>query len=90
MQGTWVQSLVQEDPTCLRANATMAEALEPMFLNKRSRHNEPLALQLEKAFSQQQRPREAKKKKKSVYLNEVVLKKRIIAGPQTRKVKSEL
>ena len=66
MQGTWVQSLVQEDPPCLRANAITAEALEPMFLNKRSRHNEPWAPQLEKAFSQQQRPREAKKKKKSV------------------------
>ena len=75
MQGTWVQSLVQEDPPCLRANATTAEALEPMFLNKRSRHNEPWAPQLEKAFSQQQRPREAKKKKR-VYLNEVVLKKK--------------
>ena len=32
----------------------------------------------------------SQKKKKRVYLNEVVLKKRIIAGPQTRKVKSEL
>ena len=64
MQGTWVQSLVQEDPTCLRANATMAEALEPMFLNKRSRHNEPLALQLEKAFRSNKDPEKPKKKKK--------------------------
>ena len=74
MQGTWVQSLVQEDPICLRANATMTEALEPMFLNKRSCHTEPWALQLEKAFSQQQRPTEAKKKKE--YISMKLLKKK--------------
>ena len=42
----------------------MAEALEPMFLNKRSRHNEPLALQLEKAFRSNKDPEKPKKKKK--------------------------
>ena len=45
VQETQVQSLLQEDPTCLRATKPMyhncgAGALEPMDLSKRSRCNE--------------------------------------------------
>ena len=41
VQGIWVQSLVWEDPTCLRATKPMyhnyqASALEPVLCNKRS------------------------------------------------------
>ena len=45
MQGTQVQSLVQEDSTCLRTTKPIHHnywslTLEPMFFNKRSYHNE--------------------------------------------------
>ena len=45
MQGTQVQCLLVEDPTCCRATKTVhqnhrAYTLEPMLLNKRSHGNE--------------------------------------------------
>ena len=45
MQGTWVQSLVQEDSTCLRATKPTRHngslrALEPVLYNKGSHCNE--------------------------------------------------
>ena len=46
MQGTWVQSLLQEDSTSLRAtklrrhNNGSLRALEPVLHNKRSHRNE--------------------------------------------------
>ena len=46
MQGTWVQSLVQEDPPCCGAimpvchNYHSLQALEPMLCNKISHGNE--------------------------------------------------
>ena len=53
MQGTWVQSLVQEDPTCRGATKPVYHnywahvpqllkpaCLEPVLHNKRSHHNE--------------------------------------------------
>ena len=48
MQGTWVRSLVQEDPTCRGATEPVhhnywACALEPVLHNKRSHCNEKLA-----------------------------------------------
>ena len=44
--GTWIQSLIQEDPTCRRATKPMhhnywsPSTLEPMFCSKRSQCNE--------------------------------------------------
>ena len=64
MQGTWVQSLVQEDPTCHRATKPMrhnywAHVLEPMSHSKRSPHiatkRRPCSPQLEKAQARQWR-----------------------------------
>ena len=45
MQGTWVQSLVREDPTCRGATKPVhhnycARILQPMLCNKRSHNNE--------------------------------------------------
>ena len=45
VQGTWVQSLVREDPTCLGATKPVchnyrAQILEPVLQNKRSHRNE--------------------------------------------------
>ena len=45
MQGKWVQSLVQEDPTCHGATKSMCHnswghVVEPMLCDKRSHHNE--------------------------------------------------
>ena len=65
MRGTWVPSLLQEDPTCCRATKPMfhnywvLSTLEPMFHNKRSHvlqlESRPCLLQLEKAHSYQWR-----------------------------------
>ena len=46
MQGTWIRSLIQEDPTCCGAtkpwchNYRSLRALEAMLCNEKSRHNE--------------------------------------------------
>ena len=45
MQGSWVQSLAQKDPTCLRAAEPVSHnygtwALEPVLCNKRRHHSE--------------------------------------------------
>ena len=74
MQGTRVQSLVWEDPTCRGATkpvshnywACMSQllkpvGLEPMLHNKRSHHSKPHSPQLEKAHAQQRRPNAANK-----------------------------
>ena len=49
MQGTWVQALVQEDPTCCRAARPVCHSywaytlepthLEPVLQDERSHHN---------------------------------------------------
>ena len=39
MQGTWVQSLVQRDPTCLRAPQLLSPNALETKLRKRSHHN---------------------------------------------------
>ena len=56
MQGTWVQSLVQEDPTCCRATKPVLHnywgcALEPASHNYRARMPRAHALQQEKPES---------------------------------------
>ena len=70
VQGTWVQTLVQEDPTYHIATKPMTTTTKYMLQNlcstreattMRSPHSPPL----EKAREQQQRPRTAKKKKKT-------------------------
>ena len=77
MQGTWVQSLVLEDPTRHGATKPMhhnywsPRALEPVLHNKRSHFNEkpahrnkssPHSPQLKKAHAQQWRPNTTKNK----------------------------
>ena len=61
-QCTWVQSLIREDSTCLRAAESMrhnyrACSLEPVLCSKRSHGNEkPHSPQLEEVCEQQRRP----------------------------------
>ena len=76
MQGTWLPSLVQEDPICCRATKPVSHQLlslcsRAMLCSKRSHCHEkpahrneeyPCSLQLEKACVQQQRPSTARSK----------------------------
>ena len=76
MQGTWLPSLVQEDPICCRATKPVSHQLlslcsRAMLCSKRSHCHEkpahrneeyPCSLQLEKACVQQQRPSIARSK----------------------------
>ena len=73
MQGTQVQSLVWEDPTCCESTKPLsynygAHALEPVLMNKRSHHIKMKSsahwLQLEKVCTQQ-RPSTTKNKNKN-------------------------
>ena len=74
MQGPWVQSMLQKDFMCLRATKPYchkywAGALETELHKKRSQDNEslraqledgPSSVQLEKAHTQWQRPKQPK------------------------------
>ena len=75
LQGTWVQFLVWEDPTCHRAakavrhNYWSLSTVEMVLCNKRSHQNEkpksesnPHSLRIEKPHTHQWRPSAARKK----------------------------
>ena len=62
MQGTWVQFLVQENPTCCQATKPMCHTPEACALQQ----EEPQ--QLEKAGARQQRPSTDKKEIKQLRL----------------------
>ena len=71
IQGTWVQALAQEDPTCCGAT-------KPVLCNKRSHRNEkPAHPPREKGHAQQRRPNAAKNKLKNllkkIFLNWLLL-----------------
>ena len=80
MQGAWVRSLVQEDPTCWGATKPLchnywARALEPHAVQQEKPaqweahapqlESSPCSLQLEKTRAQQRWPSTAKNKKKN-------------------------
>ena len=66
VQGTWIQSLVQEDPTCHRATKpTTTESLHPRVCalqEEKPLQEETCAPQLEETCTQRQRPSTVKNK----------------------------
>ena len=62
LQGTWVQSLLWEDPTCYGATTTQPEHPRAHEAQEKPPQREAQAPQLEKAQTQQQRPHAAKNK----------------------------